>query len=180
MRIKTVSEEVLYPDERVVVVDGGDVEMLKRAAAGTRRLRTRLCTHPDAGDRLHEMLIVHTRDIYVRPHRQRRGKSESLHMIEGELDVVLFDDTGAIMSLMAMGEFRSGKPFYYRVGESFYHTVLIRSEVAIFHEITNGPFAPGDTEFAPWAAEESDAVALAPFRTTLEELVRQWKNGQRS
>ena len=59
-----------------------------------------------------------------------------------------------------MGELRSGKPFYYRVAESLYHTLLIRSEAAVFHEITNGPFRPGDTEFAPWAPAESDAEGI--------------------
>jgi len=38
--------------------------------------------HPDAGDALHEMLIVHARGTTSAP-RQRLGKSESLHMIEG-------------------------------------------------------------------------------------------------
>ena len=168
MRTRTVSEEVLYPDDRVVMVDRGDIDALKRAAGGTRRLRSRLCTHPDAGDALHEMLIVHARGTYVRPHRQRLGKSESLHMIEGELDLVLFDDNGGIMTVMRMGEFQSGKLFYYRVAESFFHTLLIRSETAVFHETTNGPFQPGDTEFAPWAPEESDAEAVAAFIGALE------------
>ena len=174
MRTKTVSEEVLYPDERVVVLNNRDMDRLKDAAAATARRRVRLCTHPGTDNALHEMIIVHARDIYVRPHRQRAGKSESLHMIEGELDVVLFDDAGGIIRVMAMGEARSGKPFYYRVDESFYHTVLIRSDAAIFHENTNGPFEPGDTEFAEWAPGETDA-ALASFRAALEERVRQWK-----
>jgi len=177
MRTKSVSEEVLYPDERIVVVNRCDMDVLKDAAGATKRRRVRLCTHPATSAALHEMIIVHSRDIYVRPHRQRLGKSESLHMIEGELDVVLFDDAGGIIKVMAMGELRSGKAFYYRVDESFYHTVLIRSESAVFHEITNGPFEPGDTEFAQWAPGESDA-ALAAYRAALEDQVRQWKSSQ--
>ena len=178
MQTKTVSEEVLYPDERVVKVDRGDVDALKRIASATARRRVRLCAHPAAGDALHEMLIVHARDAYIRPHRQRAGKSESLHMIEGELDVLLFDEAGAVVTVMAMGEFRSGKQFYYRVAEPFYHTVLIRSDPAVFHETTNGPFHPGDTEFAPWAPEESDVSAVTAFMASLERRVRQLERSE--
>src|SRR5439155_884897 len=131
MRTRAVSEEVLYPDVRIIIVDRDDIDALKRAADETARRRARLCTHRDTGDRLHEMLIVHTRDTYIRPHRQQRGRSESLHVIEGELDVVLLNDDGAIMTVIVMGELRSGKPFYYRVAESLYHTLLIRSEAAV-------------------------------------------------
>jgi cupin fold WbuC family metalloprotein len=171
MRTRAVSEEVLYPDERIVIVDRDDIDALKGAADETARRRARLCTHRDTGDTLHEMLIVHTRDTYIRPHRQQRGRSESLHVIEGELDVVLLNDDGAIMTVIVMGEFRSGKPFYYRVAESLYHTLLIRSEAAVFHEITNGPFRPGDTEFASWAPAESDAEAVRAFQADLEKRV---------
>lgn len=171
MRTKVVSEEILYPDERIVIVAGDDVDTLKQAAGRTVRERARLCTHQDAADLLHEMLIVHTRDTYIRPHRQPAGRSESLHMIEGELDVVLFNDDGTVMTVMVMGEFRSGKPFYYRVAESLYHTLFIRSAAAVFHEITNGPFRPGNTEFASWAPAETDADAVRAFQADLERRV---------
>src|SRR5262249_32905489 len=155
-----------------------DVEQLKGAAAVARRRRARLCAHPGTNDRLHEMLIVHEQGIYVRPHRQRSGKSESLHVVEGELDVGLFDDAGGILTVMAMGEFRTGRPFYYRVADPFYHTLLIRSAVAVFHEITNGPFEPGDTEFATWAPAEPDREAVDSFTDVLEKQVQQWKSRQ--
>ncbi len=179
MQTRAVSPEVRYPDERVVVVDATEVKALKQAAWALPRRRIRLCTHRETGDRLHEMFIVHARDAYVRPHRQRLGKSESLHVIEGELDVVLFDDAGEVVRVMTMGEFRSGRPFYYRVEEPFYHSVRIRSEVAVFHEVTNGPFEPGDTEFATWAPEEADQRGVEDYLLRLDQRLAVGSRGAR-
>ena len=55
----------------------------------------RLCAHPAVDDRLHEMVIAMARETYVRPHKHV-NKSESVHVIEGLADAVLFDDAGNV------------------------------------------------------------------------------------
>lgn len=159
--MREVSEEVFYADGPITKVTAGDIATLKARAAGNRRRRSRLCAHPGTDDGLHEMLIVHSRGAYVPPHRHR-GKSESFHMIEGELDVVIFTEDGGIrevISMAAPGEKNSGRPFYYRLSDSYFHTVIPVSEVVVFHETTNGPFRREDTDFAAWAPAESDPPA---------------------
>ena len=59
------------------------------------------------GDRLHEMLIVHQRGAYVRPHKHP-GKMESTHVVKGLVDVVLFDDDGSVRRTIRMGDYASG------------------------------------------------------------------------
>jgi cupin fold WbuC family metalloprotein len=130
----------------------------------------RLCTHRSADDSLHEMLIVHARGTYVPPHKHP-AKSESFHVIEGHVDVVIFGEDGSVAEVMNMGEFTSGKPFYYRMADALYHTLVIRSATLVFHEITNGPFRRSDTIFAPWAPDETDLTAVATFLATLEERI---------
>jgi cupin fold WbuC family metalloprotein len=163
MRVTKVNDEVLTATAAIVQIGRVDIEMLKRQALTNPRRRIRLCAHPDTADRLHEMLIVHTRGAYVRPHKHLH-KSESVHIIEGEVDVVFFDDAGAVAEVVRMGDYGSGRKFYYRVGGPLYHTLLISSEFLVFHEVTNGPFRREDTVFAPWGPEEADTVACAAFQ----------------
>jgi cupin fold WbuC family metalloprotein len=163
MPLNKLNDEVLVAGGPIVQVSRADIEALQKQALGNPRRRIRLCAHPDTTDRLHEMLIVHTRGAYVRPHKHLH-KSESVHIIEGEVDVVFFDDAGAVAEVVRMGDYGSGRKFYYRVGGPLYHTLLISSEFLVFHEVTNGPFRREDTVFAPWGPEEADTVACAAFQ----------------
>jgi cupin fold WbuC family metalloprotein len=164
------SAEVLYAGDGLVTVDAAEVADLKRGAHQNPRTRIRLCAHPRVDDRLHEMIIVHERACYVRPHKHV-GKSESFHVIEGEVDVVIFDEGGRVADVMQMGAYASGRPFFYRIAEPTYHTLLIRSDVLVFHETTNGPFTREQTIFAPWAPEDADAAGVARYLGELNAMV---------
>jgi cupin fold WbuC family metalloprotein len=171
MRAKRETSEVLYATDRIVTMDADAVTELKAEASRNPRGRVRLCAHPNIHDRLHEMLIVHNRDAYVRPHKHV-GKSESFHVVEGDVDVVIFDDDGNVTDVIHMGAYGSGRAFYYRIATPIFHTLLIRSEVLVFHEATNGPFDRADTVFAPWGPEDRDTVAVAQFLRGVDERVR--------
>ena len=170
MKTKVFNAEVLYPDEQIVKVDQQDIAFLKEQASHNPRQRIRLCAHRDVADTLHEMLIIHAKNTYVRPHKHV-GKSESFHVIEGIVDVVLFDEAGAVTDVIKMGEYASGRRFYYRISDPLYHTLLIRSEVLVFHETTNGPFKREDMIFAAWAPDENDQAARDSFINHLEDTV---------
>ena len=96
--MRAQNPEVYYSD---VTADDATIAELKRIAAGNPRLRSRLCTHPDPSSGLHEMLIVHHREAYVRPHKHL-GKPESFHVIEGTAQVVIFEDDGRIREVLEM------------------------------------------------------------------------------
>jgi cupin fold WbuC family metalloprotein len=164
------SDEVLYPLEEVVTVESADLAQLKRLALLNPRQRIRLCAHRSPGDRLHEMFIVHTSDCYVRPHKHL-GKAESMAILEGEVDVVLFHDDGTIRQVIRMGDLNSGKLFYYRLSEPIYHTLLVRSQFLVFHETTEGPFLREKTVFPDWAPEEQSAGRRA-FVARIETLIQ--------
>src|SRR5438552_15050670 len=104
MRLKAVNEEVLYADEPIVKVDESDIELLKKKAGGNHRKRIRLCAHHDIQDKLHEMIIVLGNDTYIRPHRHI-DKVESFHIIQGLVDVVIFDQEGSILEVVQMGDY---------------------------------------------------------------------------
>jgi cupin fold WbuC family metalloprotein len=167
--MREVSRDVLTADGGVVRVSAADVATIAERGVRSPRKRARLCTHPGPADPLHEMLICLARGTYVRPHRHV-GKSESFHIIEGQLDVVLFRDDGAIRDVIRMGPYQTGLAFFYRLMEPCYHTVLVHTPLVIFHETTNGPFDPADTEFAPWApAEGGPGVAAFLDRIRMKE-----------
>jgi cupin fold WbuC family metalloprotein len=170
-RARAESAEVRYATDPIVVVDDDDVVALKRGAEENARRRIRLCAHQSVDDRVHEMLIVHSRDTYVRPHKHI-GKSESFHVVEGDVDVVVFDDDGGVHEVIRMGAFASGRPFYYRIAGPLFHTLLIRSDVLVFHETTSGPFRRADTLFAPWAPEDGDSAAVRQYIAELEARLR--------
>jgi cupin fold WbuC family metalloprotein len=160
--LPTSNEEAYYWHKQPVSILQEHIEALKLIAMKTRRHRARICAHPDTADALHEMLIYHPRGAYVPPHRHP-GKSESFHVIEGEADVVLFDDEGKVKEVIEMGPFGSGKCFFYRLNRSAYHTLVIQTHHFVFHETTNGPFRREDTVFAPWAPAEDDAEGVEKF-----------------
>lgn len=167
---KIESAEVIYAGDGIVTVDARAVGELKLGAARNPRRRIRLCAHSGVDDRLHEMLIVHERGCYVRPHKHI-AKSESFHVIEGDVDVVIFDDAGAVTEVIRMGSFASGRPFFYRLADPLFHTLLIRSAVLVFHETTTGPFRREETMFAPWAPDESSPEAVTRFVGEVEQAV---------
>ena len=155
-----IDDEVFYTNNNITKVSDKDVMFLKGKAKVNKRKRARLCAHPDRSSALHEMVIVLSRGIYIPPHKHFE-KSESFHIIEGSLDVVIFIDDGGIREVISMSERCSGdNVFFYRLGESLFHTVLPTSEMVVFHETTNGPFRKEDTVFAEWAPNEDDPNEL--------------------
>jgi cupin fold WbuC family metalloprotein len=179
MRLKRISNEVSIADEPIVKLAQSDLEELKRSLAASTLGRSRICAHKESTDALHEMLIALAQKTYIRPHKHF-GKSESFHVIEGAVDVVLFSDAGAISDVIPLGELSSGRLFYYRLSDPIYHTLLIRTELVVLHEITNGPFKREDTAFAPWAPEDKDLAGVQNFSGRLAELVRRYEGGNLS
>jgi len=169
IRIRKESAEVLYPAEDVVVITMTDMDELKRLAVLNPRQRVRLCSHSSPSDRLHEMFIIHTRDCYVRPHKHV-GKAESMTILEGTVDVVLFHDDGTIRQVISMGAPGSGKVFYQRLSDAIYHTLIIRTDFLVFHESTEGPFRRENTVFPEWAPADQGAESAA-FIERVESLI---------
>jgi len=171
MSLKEFNREVLYTDEDLVEVSRADIAVLKKKAMANDRKRIRLCSHRDVCDPLHEMLIVNTKGAYVRPHKHL-NKSESFHMLEGCADVVLLDEQGHVTEVIPLGEYSSGRNFYYRIETSHYHTLIIHSDYLVFHETIKGPFQIADTVFPSWAPEESSVEACRAYMQDMAKRIR--------
>lgn len=167
--LRAENAEVYYCDEALVTADDATIAELKRIAAGNPRLRSRLCTHPDPASELHEMLIVHHREAYVRPHLHL-GKSESFHVIEGTAQVLIFEDDGRIRDVLDVAPYGRGALCYYRMPERMFHSLLITSEWLVFHETTSGPFDPSRTAFPGWAPDGRDTGEVERYVAELRAL----------
>ncbi len=162
MNYRKENDEVLYPKDRFVVLNAADLAFLKAQAFKNPRKRIRICTHQSKDDKVHEMFIVHTKDAYVRPHKHI-NRSESTYLIEGEVDVILFDDDGEIIKRIEMGPPASGKIFYYRSADPFFHTFCIKTDWICFYETIGGPFNRSDIVFPSWAPDGSDPSQVEKF-----------------
>jgi cupin fold WbuC family metalloprotein len=142
--------EVFHNRDRLAAIGEDWITLLKDRAQRSPLRRARLCLHHSSEDLLQQMLIVMCRDVLFPPHRHR-AKVESFHMIEGLLDIVLFDEEGHAQSIVHMGPFGSKSVFCHRLNIAQYHSVIPRSDFVVMHEITTGPWIEGEAEFAPWA-----------------------------
>ncbi len=152
---KRDSEEVYHSKMNVFGLCYADIDNLIELAKQTDRLRVRFCTHKSAKELLHQMFIVHSSDVYVRPHKHI-GKTESMLVIEGDVDYITFDELGNVEDSIPMGNPGSGKVFYHTIGPGTYHALRIQSDWVVFVEITNGPFYEKDTKFGAWSPDGND------------------------
>ena len=170
MRFKKSNEEILFTEEYITKIDNNDIFELIDRSKFTKRKKIRLCTHGSIEDTLHEMIIIHSKNTYVRPHKHI-NKIESFHIINGIADVIIFNDNEEIIDLIPMGNIGSNRYFYYRLSAPYFHTLLIYSDIFVFHEITNGPFRRNESVYASWAPEEKNRNAVDQYIKKLNSLV---------
>lgn len=173
MRVKKINEEVFVAEDDLTILNRKFIENLGEEARSAFRKRVRLNIHKNLDDPIHEMFIVHTKDTYVRPHKHL-VKNESLHILEGEAIIIFFDEKGAILDVLQMANYASGKDFYYKLSKSWYHTLIINSEILVFCETANGPYKKSDTIFASWSPEQNDTYKVRNYMKKLSAGVKKF------
>lgn len=172
MKIAT-SGDVFYPREDILTISDVNLQDLVARTAESTKGRARICAHFSPQDALHEMFIVLACGTYIRPH-MHPAKCESFHMIKGEVDIVLFDNDGQVVQLVQLSKSRTSSPFYYRLSKPYFHTVICRSEYAVFHEVTQGPFEKSQTKYPEWAPEERDVDLVSSYLRDLDLIISAW------
>lgn len=162
--------ETYEAKDPVVSVGEEELAFLQGAIHKSPRHRTRICTHRGVNEKLHEMFVIYSNTTFVRPNKHV-GKDESVFVIDGEADFLFFDDQGAVTQVVEMGDMRSGKAYFCRVPEGIFHTIIMRSPRIMLFEATPGPFNPAETLYADWGPQESDAPAVAEYRTWMDREV---------
>lgn len=156
------SEHALFNEGDVLVVDADLVAQLKRRALTAPHRRFRLCLHQSEAEAVQEMLVVHCRDNYSRPHAH--PIPSSLLVLEGALTVFLFAADGAVLRRIELGESASGKPFCLRLEAGVWHMPVCRTPQIVFYETMTGPFRRDDiNQWAPWSPAEDDPDGIEAF-----------------
>lgn len=148
--------------EEIIEIHPGQLNQLKEVASKAPLRRARLCLHRDHRDKVQEMVIVFCKDSYVRPHRHL-NKSESFHVIEGELLVVIFNEEGKVTKKIKMSPYGRDETFLYRLSTGLWHTVVPLSEFVVIHETATGPFIKDENNMANWAPDGNDTEEIRAF-----------------
>lgn len=172
---REINQEVAFTLDPITKVNRDAIQRIKAKASENRRKTARLCTHLSVDDKVHEMLIVHSKGSYVRPHKHP-GKATSYHIIEGELDLVVFSDDGGVFEVISMGEYPSGLVFFWRLSDSRFYTLVAKTNTVVIHETAEGPFDRAtSTIFADWAPEECDLGSVQEYTKHLGRLIEHEK-----
>ena len=114
IRINSIGGAVYVADEPVVYVGRSEIEFLKQKVHAAEGRQVRLCAHKRNEDTLHETFVVYAKETYLRPSKHVSA-GQSFHVVEGLADVALFDEQGKITDVIPMGDYSSGRRFYFTI-----------------------------------------------------------------
>lgn len=167
LTLEMKSTETYDAKDEVVRFGAEEIAFLREAIGRSPRRRSRICTHRSVAERLHEMFVIYSDATFVRPNKHV-GKDESVFVISGAADFLFFDEQGRVTDVVEMGDRDSGKPYYCRVPQGIWHTIIMRSPEIILFEATPGPFDPTETVYADWGPREDDHDGVARYRAWMD------------
>ena len=129
----------------IVSIDEKDIVALKSAAFEAPLKRARYCLHRDSDAPVQEMVIAVHRESRIPVHRHM-GKCESVHMIEGEMEILVYNEKKELDTTIGLGPLGSGRSIFCRISSEIWHSVKPLSEFVVFHETTRGPFLKEETQ----------------------------------
>ena len=174
---RKVSDSLFVANSDIVALGQNDFDLVKSASESTDKKRSRINAHVSDQDLLHEMFLCIQESSYIRPHKHN-FKSESYFVIDGKCDVVIFKDCGEIDDVIRLDSSKKYFSVYCRISKCCYHTLVVRSDFLVMHEVTNGPFDKSDTFYASFAPSEDDAESVTLFRIKLINAIDQFVLGK--
>jgi cupin fold WbuC family metalloprotein len=132
---------------------------LDRKARESPRLRTNHNLHEGPQAAIQRLAVKLRQGTYIRPHRHPQRWELGL-VLQGRMDLVLFDDSGTLTERVTMTPVRG--TLAVELPQAQWHSYVSVSDAATFFEVKEGPYDPAtSSEFASWAPAEGDAQAKA-------------------
>ncbi|MBT3135678.1 WbuC family cupin fold metalloprotein [Alteromonas sp. ALT199] len=131
---------------------------LKQKAAESARRRANFNVHKSYADMVQRLFIAMMPDSYVRPHQHvQPHKWEFFMVVEGELDILFFDDEGLVKNKVTLTA--NGATSGIEIPPNTWHATVCHRPV-VFMEVKQGPYEVTDDKgFASWSPQEgSDLV----------------------
>ena len=146
--IVKIADGVYQAQGEFIVLTPEYKQFLLHDSSNNYKKRSRINFHPSPASQVQEMVIALDRNTCLDVH-QHFNKSESFHVIEGTLIVVLFDSRGSIMEEITLSSL--GPNPFYRLDSAIDHLVIPVSKNVLMHETTCGPFVQGDCRVPEWS-----------------------------
>jgi cupin fold WbuC family metalloprotein len=157
--------------EAVQLICDEDLRRLKAEAALSPRLRSHLLLHSGHEDQVQRLLIAGQPGTYVRPH-QHSLQWEMLFLHSGSLDVLIFDENGALARRYRLDR---AAPVI-QIPIAAWHGCVVHEPDTVVLETKPGPYRPN--EFAAWSPAEGESDAPAFIAWTAQAPVGQgWRRG---
>jgi cupin fold WbuC family metalloprotein len=137
-------------------ITGALLAELDRKAQASPRLRTNHNLHEGPQAAIQRLAVKLRRGTYIRPHRHPQRWELGL-VLQGRMDLVLFDDSGALTERVTMTPVQGTLAMELPAGT--WHSYVCVSDAATFFEVKEGPYDPALSEFAPWSPAEGAADA---------------------
>lgn len=151
------------------LISNDHIEAVIKASRDAPRKRTPILVHNSYDEIPQRFVNCMASDSYIRPHKHENDNQwELVTWISGELLVVIFDDSGRILSKVEMSQ-QGNRVF--EIQRNQYHSYIPLSDCS-YLEIRNCRFIYGrpeaDRTFASWAPDEGEKEAEA-FVTWLKD-----------
>jgi len=137
--------------KKSVTVGNSLIEELKLISKENNNANIRLCLHNNPEDSLHDMIILEYKDKKSREPHKHILKNETIHMMEGEMLMLIFDDLGNLNEKILL---KPEENFAYRSPRNLHHLWLPQTDYVIYREIKQGPFNREENIPADWDHEE--------------------------
>lgn len=152
-------------------------DLVQRALVASRespRKRVILPFHKDHNALLHRMLNAMQPGTYLQPHRHMDPpKDEIFLVLRGAIDLIVFDDEGAITDVVAL--VANSEAFGVDLAAGRFHSFLVREADTVLYEVKLGPYSPQTAkDFATWAPAENSA-GVAAYVQTLQSNIEAWR-----
>ena len=134
------------------------LDQLKEDAASAKRRRSHLNVHAELDASVQRLFIATQPDTYMRPHRHPEAhKWEFFIVLQGKIDLLVFDDQGALLQRIAMSGEQTRA---VEVPPGTWHAYVCMEPGTLALEIKEGEYLPTrEQDFAPWSPAESSERA---------------------
>jgi len=158
----------IFNAEPIRTVSDRDVDGLHERACQSQSGHYRLCLHRSVTDPVQEMIIAVLSSAVFGPHRHPTGKSETIHILRGELRTIIFDDEGRVIDILSLSANAADNSAnggrVQRLEGGIWHLPLCVSDFAIYHEIYVGPYdRTVDVQSPRWGPDINDREAQAAY-----------------
>lgn len=142
----------------IKTITADDLNVLAGKAAQATRLRAHLNVHETLDAPVQRLFIATQPATYMRPHRHAEAhKWEFFVVLEGQLDLLIFDATGRVMQRTPMSRIATRA---VEIPPNTWHAYVCMQPGSLALEVKQGAYLPTpEADFAPWAPAENTAAA---------------------